>query len=137
MKTQSERIRELRLRLTAAQTISDGDIELLMQLEQITTRLESAGEEFLVTSLVSHRTGHGMLDVVWRGQLVQIETVKAREIGWMLLEGAAVAETESSLVRFLKDKVGLSAEKAAMMLHDFRAHREKNPASLVGHGDTH
>jgi hypothetical protein len=42
------------------------------------------------------------------------------------------AEAEAGLMRFLKDRVGVDANKAAHMLQDFRRYRDEQPASLVG-----
>lgn len=129
-----ERIRVLLQRLTADSRFKlTADEELLLrEAEQQTRRLDEAGNDFKVQTLVSHKTGEGKLDVVWMSSLAQVAPVNAREIAWILLEAAAVAEAEAMLMRFLKDKVGLAPEKAAVMLNDFRGYREAEKGSLVG-----
>jgi hypothetical protein len=127
----SERIAAIRNTMS-----NTDDRQVLMEVEQILRRLESSGGEFEVTNIVSHRTGKGMLDVAWMGQLAQMTPEKARETAWILLEAAAVAEAEAMLMRFLRERVGLSPEKAAGMLSDFRRYRQQEPGSLVG-SETH
>ncbi len=112
------------------------DYDLLLAVAQICTRLES-GADFSIANVVSHRDGQGKLDVTWLGMMTQIEPVKAREIAWLLLEGAAIAESESSLIRFLQDRIGLKPEGAAQILQDFRRHREHDPTGLIGAEETH
>jgi hypothetical protein len=108
---------------------------LLLEAAQFQKRNDEAGYEFRIVNIVSQRTGQGMLDVSWGGYQAQLETVKAREIAWMLLEGAAVAESEAAVLRFMKQRVGLDDMRAAQMLHDFRDYRKTglDGSSLVDH----
>jgi hypothetical protein len=110
----------------------DADDLLLLKCVQILKRIDEAGGHFQIANIVSQRTGEGKLDVTWGDVPMQLDPVKAREIAWMLLEGASIAESEAAVVRFLKDRVGIDAERAAMVLQDFRRYREQAPASLVG-----
>ena len=110
---------------------SDEDL-LLLKIGQILKRIEDAGGEFSVVNIVSQVTGEGKLDVTWGDVPKQLDPVKAREIAWLLLEGAAIAESEAAVMRFMKDRVGLDATKSAQMLQDFRRYRDERPASLVG-----
>jgi hypothetical protein len=131
----SERLEGFRARLP--QITLDESTDLLKAV-QIVKRMETGADGgFHVVNLVSHATGEGKLDVTWLGQLAQLDAVKAREIAWILLEAAAVAEAEASFMRFIRDKVGVPIEKAAMMLHDFREYRTADPQSLVEHKETH
>ncbi len=132
--SRQERLTALRERLSG---IVSADEQLLLQeLHQIVVRLESAGDRFEVTSVISHRTSRALLDVVWLGQLAQLEPVKAREVAWMLLEAAAVAEAEAHLFRFMTQAVLLEPDRAAAMLADFRRYRDEDQSSLVGHDRT-
>lgn len=128
--THQQAVANLRSRLTSQ--MSEDERTALLKVEQILRRLEQ-GEGFHVANLVSHKDGRPRLDVSWMGMLAQIEPAQGREIAWMLLEAAAVAECEAFLVRFLKQNVGVTPEAAAGMLADFRQYREQEPtASLVG-----
>jgi hypothetical protein len=106
---------------------------LLRQLHQMTTRLESANGDFQVVAIVSASTGEAKVDVVWLEQLAQVAPVKAREIAWMLLEAASVAEADAGLMRFMRSEesgVGLSPEAASRMLAELREFRVRG--SLLG-----
>lgn len=120
-------------------SITGDELELLEQLQVMEERREAADRDFIVRSIVSRSTDQPKVDVVWLGELAQVEPVKAREIAWMLLEVAAVAEQDAFLVRWLEAEVGIAKEKASVMLNDFRGYREKEHSSLVGHGaaETH
>jgi hypothetical protein len=130
MATLSEGLDDLRRRLYHDDR-SEDDV-LLLKIVQILKRIADAGGEFSIVNIVSQATGEGKLDVTWGDVPKQLDPVKAREIAWMLLEGASIAETEAAVVRFMTERVGLDANKAAMMLQDFRRYREQRPASLVG-----
>jgi hypothetical protein len=132
MPSRADRIQALLQRTTNA-----ADRELLMELHQIAGRLDSAGRGFQATSLVSHRTGKGRIDVVWLEQVAQLSPEEARSTAWVLVEAAAVAEAEAMLMRFLEERVGLEPERAAMMLRDFRAYRDEEPGSLVVDEEAH
>jgi len=93
-------------------------------------RVKGRGE-LSVTSLVSHASGEGRLDVVWHGAVAQLSPQEARSTAWILIEAASVAEAEAALMRFLKAEVGLPEEKAAIMLAHFREYRDADPQSLV------
>jgi len=114
-----------------AQPISDPThAQALREAHQILTRL-STERAFEVTTIVSHETGEGKLDVVWCGQLTQMSPADARATAWVLVEAAAVAEAEAMLSRFLKESLGQSGEAAAVMVREFRRYREADPQSLV------
>jgi hypothetical protein len=131
----SERLQAFRARQTGLTLQESEDIARAVQ---ICKRIEDGADKgFHVANVVSHRTGEGKLDVTWLGEVAQLEAVKAREIAWMILEAAAVAEAEASLVRFLHEKVEMSLESAGSMLNDFREYRKANPQSLVDHKGTH
>lgn len=131
----ADRTRLLRDRLDRGGHLADGEAQLLDELAQMVARLEAAPHEFAVTSVVSRSTGEGKLDVAWHGMLAQIDPVKAREIAWMLLEAASIAEAEAMLVRFARDKIGISEGQGTALLNDLRAFRAAldNQGSLVGH----
>jgi hypothetical protein len=119
--------------MVMARRFPDQSIERedVLKAAQQLKRIHDAGHEFSATAVVSQATGAGLADIVWGGYLAQLEPVKAREIAWILLEVAAVAESEAGLMRFLRDRVGVSPEKASIMLNDFRHYRDE-ASSLVG-----
>jgi hypothetical protein len=116
------------------------DDKIALQIAAQMLRLQGGSDgEFKVANIISHRTGHGMVDVQWLGQQTQLEIVKAREIAWMLLEVAAGAETEAQLVQFLQEQ-GMPQPAAIGMLQAFRAHKEAHrdqDSLLADKRDTH
>jgi len=127
-----------RLHTSQPRVLTTIDEEVLAQAYQTALRLATQkGDSLTVTSIVSNRTGEGKLDIVWLGQLAQLSPADARATAWVLIEAASVAEAEAALIRFLKERVELSAEKAAQMLNEFRGYRDADPhASLVSKGPT-
>lgn len=106
---------------------------LLLEAAQFMKRNDEGGYEFMLEAIVSQRTGAGMLAVSWGGYQAQLETVKAREIAWMLLEGASVAEAEAAVMRFMCERVKLDPVRAAQALQDFRNFRKTGlDGTLVG-----
>lgn len=134
-RSRAERTKLLRDRLERGGYLHPDEDKLLAELTQMVDRLEKAPHEFAVTSVVSQQTGEGKLDVAWHGQLGQIDPVKAREIAWILLEAASIAEAEAMVVRFAREVVGVSEGQGTAILNDLRRFRSgmKNQGSLVGH----
>jgi hypothetical protein len=140
-KEMPERLQALLVRLLRAKLITDDERLTLAQARQTADRLAKAEAtkgrgEMSVTSLVSHATGEGRLDVVWHGVIKQLSPQEARSTAWVLIEAASVAEAEAALMRFLKAEVGLPEEKAAIMLAHFRDYRDADPQSLVSTSET-
>jgi hypothetical protein len=133
--TRSARRQALIARLDKGGHLSEAERILLLEAQQICTRLEEAPTEFSVTSIVSQRTGEGKVDMTFHGSLAQLATVKAREMAWMLLECASVSEAESMLVRFLREELKVEGPRASQLLSMFRSYREQDPASLLVQGD--
>lgn len=136
--SRSERLQLLRHRFGEAGHLSEAEERLLAEVAQISARLEAAPQEFSVTSVVSMTTGEARLDVTFHGQVAQVDPVKGREMAWMLLEGASIAEAEAMLVRFSRQKFGITEGQATALLNDLRSFRGElaNQGSLVGHKRT-
>lgn len=132
--TRSERIQDFRRRIAGArQIVTEADDRLLAELAQMASRLETASSDFTIANVVSQKTGEGRLDISWLGTLTQIDVTKAREIGWMFLEAASVAESEAGLMRFLQEEIGITVDKAATLLGAFRRYREQEAAKNRPH----
>lgn len=101
----------------------------IREVQQVLSRL-STEKGFSVTALVSQSTGEARLDIVWYGQLGQLTPADARATAWVLVEGAAVAEAEAALMRFLQERVGMQPPQAAAMVGQFRAYRDEAPAPV-------
>ena len=125
------RLHELRARLLQLRAVTAGDLDFLLELAQIVKRLDDAGSDFKVQTNVHFDSGRASLDVVWLGQLAQVSPVKAREVAWILLEAAAVAESEGTLVHYLTSEVGLEEEGIAAVLSALRAARAGGDSSLL------
>jgi hypothetical protein len=80
--------------------------------------------EIIVTSLLSHRTKAGLVQVDINGTRVQLEIAKAREVTAMLHEAIEAAISDQLMFQFLTQKVGLSEDKAAAALIDVREMRQ-------------
>jgi hypothetical protein len=133
-KTDSQRFEVMARALVASGHLTEDERYLCEKALQVLRRLDEGGDgEFHVNTIVSRRTGDGLLDVVWFGQAAQIDVVKAREIAWILLEAASAAQTDEMFVRFAHEKIGVPREAATAMLQDFRDYRAEKPRSLVDH----
>lgn len=77
-----------------------------------------------VSNLVSGRTGEGLVQLEYDGQvLAQLRVGEAREVARHLCECAAVAETEAMLMRFFQRRLHFDQGQAVQVLADFRAQR--------------
>jgi hypothetical protein len=115
------------IRQKIAPALSPEEDRTLRQAAQIVARVEDAPEGFHVTTLISDRTGGGLLDCTWLGQVAQLTPENARETAWMLMEAASVAETDAMLHRFARNRIGLQPEAVAAMIQDLRAWRKTEP----------
>jgi hypothetical protein len=120
-KSKAEQFHELALQFPARSR----EQTLILEAAQLFKRQDDAGYEFHIANLVSMQTGEGKLDVTWGGYTGQITPTKARECGGMLFEAAAAAESEAMFMRFMQDRVGVTLEKALVMLQDFRLYRRE------------
>lgn len=133
MTTMQSRVTRL-YELAQAFRADSPDRLLLLEAAQMIKRNDDAGYEFQIVAIVSQSTGRALCDVSWGGYQAQLDTTKAREIAWMLLEGAAVAESEAAVLRFMKQRVGLDDVHASQMLADYRGYRNAglDGTSLAG-----
>lgn len=129
----SDRIADLLARLQQRGDLAQRDALLLVEVYQLSKRLEDAAGDFQIAHVLSLGTGRASIDVAWMGNIQQIAPVKAREIAWLLLEAASHAEAEAGLCRFLTDRLGLEELKVGGILNAFREYRATNPESLIAH----
>jgi hypothetical protein len=97
---------------------------------QIAIRQEENPQEFSIANIINQQ-GAAKLDVTWAGQVMQLDPTKAREIAWMLLEGASIGEAEAMMMRFLQGEMGVKPHQAAAVLMAFRRYREADPHSSL------
>lgn len=77
-----------------------------------------------IGTILSHRTKEGMVEFSLNGEKTQWDLAKAREIHGMLSQAIEAAVSDTLIHRFLVEKVGLSEDKAARALLDFRELRQ-------------
>ena len=80
----------------------------------------------MTRSIVSHRTGRGVVVLEWNGQQGQFDPEDVRTFAHTLLREADNAETDAFLVTsFFKDKVQADTHALAGLISDFRNYRAK------------
>jgi hypothetical protein len=77
-----------------------------------------------IGTILSHRTKQGVVEFQLNGEKTQWDLEKAREIHGMLGSAIEAAVSDSLIFAFLTTKVGLSEDKAAAALLDFRELRQ-------------
>jgi hypothetical protein len=92
--------------------------------EVLYQRSRSRGGTLEITSLVSMRTGDGIVQFELGDTRIQLTIAEARAHALVIIEAAMAAETDALLVRFLHEKVGLAPELATAALGDFRQMRD-------------
>ena len=83
-----------------------------------------------IGTLLSHRTKHGIVELLVNGQRVQLDVAKAKEVAQMLTEAIEAAVSDELIYRFLVDKAGVSDDAAARALLDFRELRQGSRGTL-------
>ncbi len=78
-----------------------------------------------VASLISGTTGQPKIILRWFTHYAQLEADAARGLAFQLLEVIEAAKSDAFILSFMRQKAGLSEEKAVRVLTDFRAFREK------------
>ncbi len=107
----------------AFHTKDDGEV-IDMHGIALKSKEGSANTDITVSTLLSSRTKEGRIDFTMNGELTQMDLDKAREIVG-ILQGAIEAAISDELVyKFLTTKIGLSDDKASMVLLDFRELRQ-------------
>lgn len=86
-------------------------------------RSRSTGGTLEVMSLVSMRTGKGIVQFEMGSTRIQLSVEEARQHALIIIEAAMAAETDELLVRFLKERIGLGPKAANAALADFRTMR--------------
>lgn len=84
---------------------------------------DSEDTSIWVETLVSQRTGEGLVQIAWYDHSAQMTPAEARGLAQQLQEAAAVTETDAFLVHFAETKVGMPKEEACMILNEFRKYR--------------
>jgi len=75
--------------------------------------------------ILSSKTKQGMVQLILNGETIsQWDIRKAKEIHGMLGEAIEAAVSDTFIFNFMVTKVGLSEDKAAAMLMDFREFRQ-------------
>jgi hypothetical protein len=83
------------------------------------------GKTIWFTSLVSSRTGEGVVELTWGEMRAQLSVQQAREHALGVLEVAEAAEADAFMVEFFEKDLGMPREKALAVLVAFRGYREK------------
>lgn len=78
-----------------------------------------------VTSLVSHRTGQGMVQLSTARNEAQLTPAEARHLAQSLIEAAEAAEQDAFLVHFFTTVAGFTQPEAAAILVQFRELRDQ------------
>jgi hypothetical protein len=77
------------------------------------------------TSLVSQKTGEGVVELQWGEKQAQLSIQEAREHALGVLEVAEAAETDAFIVEFFEQELKVPRENALALLVNFRGYREK------------
>lgn len=77
-----------------------------------------------IGTLLSHKTGHGRVEVAIGGEVAQWDVGEAKKIHAMLGEAIEAAISDELIFKFLTTKVGIAPEKAAAALIEFRELRQ-------------
>lgn len=83
-----------------------------------------------IGTILSARTKEGMVEFQLNGERTQWDLAKAREIRAMLDGAIEAAVSDGLIFKFLTDKVGLSEDKAAAALLDFRELRQGSRSTV-------
>jgi CO dehydrogenase/acetyl-CoA synthase gamma subunit (corrinoid Fe-S protein) len=84
----------------------------------------SEAHEVVVSSLLSHRTSQGRVELALNGEVTQMDLDKAREVVGMLQGAIEAAVSDELLYRFLTGRVDMAPGEAAAALLDFREMRQ-------------
>jgi hypothetical protein len=106
------------------EALERGDSALASLVNEVMyQRSRSKGGVLEVSSIVSMRTGRGMVQFELGSTRIQLEVAEARAHALIIVEAAMAAETDALLVRFLKERIGLAPGAAQAALSDFRTMR--------------
>jgi hypothetical protein len=105
---------------------SDGDV---IDMHGIALRSNrgpagAVGDNITVSTLVSRRDGQGKVEFQLNSELTQMDLDKAREVVGMLSAAIEAAVSDSLIVQFLTEKIGLDLDRANAALIDFREMRQ-------------
>ena len=91
---------------------------------------ERKTDNIAFSTILSQRTKMGMIEFSLNNEMSQWDLDKAREIHRMLSEAIEAAVSDTLIYHFLVEKVGLSDDKAALALLDFRELRQGSRESV-------
>ena len=76
-----------------------------------------------VTSLIASRDLRPFVSIRWGQMACQLTPEEARQHAYGILEAAEAAESDSIMIRFLQEKVGLEKADLSQILQEFRIFR--------------
>ncbi len=79
-----------------------------------------------VTSIFGARTRQPLVELNIDGHPILLPPAKAQEIGMKMIHGAEAACMDAFMYQFMKNAVGASDEKAAILIRDYRQFREEH-----------
>lgn len=86
---------------------------------------EDEVKELIITTILSHRTKEGMIDIELGGEkILQFDIPKAKIVRDMLSEAIEAAISDAITWKFLTERVGMSEELTARALVDYRQLRQ-------------
>jgi len=91
--------------------------------EILNIRSKFKGGVLEVTTLVSARTGKGMIQFEMGETRIQMSVEEAKQHAMVVIQAAMCAETDALLAQFLIEKVGLNTKQWQAAMHDFRSMR--------------
>jgi hypothetical protein len=84
-------------------------------------------DSILVSSMVSAQTKEPLVVLRWFTHYAQLGERAARELAFNILSAVEAAKSDAFIIAFAAERIGLPDERAALLLDDFRAFREKVP----------
>ncbi len=85
-----------------------------------------------ISSVISSRDGRPFVQLKWSGDGCQLTPDEARQHAYRILDAANAAETDSIMVRFLQERVGIDFKSIVPILRDFREFRERKYEAADG-----
>lgn len=90
----------------------------------------STQADISISTLISSKTGRGMIDFSMNSELTQMDLDKCREIIKMLMEAVEASISDELLYKFLIEKIGLPERAALTALMDFREMRQGSKGTV-------
>lgn len=87
-----------------------------------------------INSIISAKDFLPWVQLSWGSEKCQMTPAEAKAHAYSILEAAEAATSDSIMVGFLADKVGLKDVDIASVLRDFRKHRDAGPKARLSDG---